>query len=357
MCDKPRRCTHTVELPEWWVGLVTARADYHPASVDPLFTETNRRINRYRGAGYSDAVVLYTQAAARDCLWKATLPLPAAWPNFTLSTIGALADWCETTGLPLERNVVFHRRTINRFLSTAPITKRSQASYRSRLDTIAVALLAAPVYRGGYDRPTLGKPETYVPFSLEHETDLWAWVCGIQPAPRRRLLQAGFLLAVGCGARVTDFNNLYRRDLAATELGVEVTFPPFYMTGHADRPRPARTVTCRARWESELADLFNDVDPDDLLLSVGTSRTTRLDDAFHAAKKNSVAKTPPPFDFTLARLRTTWIGRHLEAGTPLQLLLPAAGLTGFERLERIYPLITPVDHATDLLRGTGGGPL
>ena len=43
--------------------------------------------------------------------------------------------------------------------------------------------------------------------------------------------------------------------------------------------------------------------------------------------------------------------------TPLQLLLPAAGLTGFERLERIYPLITPVDHATDLLRGTGGGPL
>jgi len=42
----------------------------------------------------------------------------------------------------------------------------------------------------------------------------------------------------------------------------------------------------------------------------------------------------PPSKFNIERLRVTWLTRHVEAGTPLTVLMAAAGLATAGSLER-----------------------
>jgi hypothetical protein len=46
-----------------------------------------------------------------------------------------------------------------------------------------------------------------------------------------------------------------------------------------------------------------------------------------------------------ARLRSTWLLSHLEAGTRLPELCRAAGLQGFEVLSDLLPLVAPLGRA------------
>ena len=60
----------------------------------------------------------------------------------------------------------------------------------------------------------------------------------------------------------------------------------------------------------------------------------------------------PPVDFSSESLRNTWLLRHIEAGTPIHVLMPQAALITAVTLEKLVPFAEPVpaDEATLLMR-------
>lgn len=56
-------------------------------------------------------------------------------------------------------------------------------------------------------------------------------------------------------------------------------------------------------------------------------------------------------------MRATWLLTHVEAGTPVHILVKAAGLKGADVLRRILPHVSPVseDTAVRALRAVNGG--
>jgi hypothetical protein len=60
---------------------------------------------------------------------------------------------------------------------------------------------------------------------------------------------------------------------------------------------------------------------------------------------NQINALRPPAPIMLRRLRNTWLIQHLAAGTPLNVLLPAAGLTTAAHLMDLLPHVPAADPA------------
>ena len=75
------------------------------------------------------------------------------------------------------------------------------------------------------------------------------------------------------------------------------------------------------------------------------THASRESSSMHAAHANrpKLGKPNPK------RLRSTWIVRHLNAGSPLPEFLAAAGLTSTSTLNRYLPYVTPTPGAFELL--------
>lgn len=61
----------------------------------------------------------------------------------------------------------------------------------------------------------------------------------------------------------------------------------------------------------------------------------------------------PPVPIMVRRLRNTWLAHHLVAGTPLQALLPAAGLSGLAHLQDLLPYLPEPGAPAAALRRAG----
>lgn len=85
-----------------------------------------------------------------------------------------------------------------------------------------------------------------------------------------------------------------------------------------------------------------------MLRLVGTAaiRESMVDDALTLAYEQGA-----PIPVTLNRLRNTWLLRHVEAGTPLPILVAAAGLRTTSALINLMPYADiPADSTARRLR-------
>ncbi|HEX4700654.1 MAG TPA: hypothetical protein VH352_00865, partial [Pseudonocardiaceae bacterium] len=135
-----------------------------------------------------------------------------------------------------------------------------------------------------------------------------------------RLLLA---LGLGCGVSADEVIDLRVGSVRVVGNGAVVV----EVTG-----RRARLVICRQRWEHLLAEHVETAGCG-YLFRPNAVRAKNLVSNFLARAHRGPA-TPP---VKVGRLRDTWIVEHLAAGTPLPVLVAAAGLDGLSSLDRLLP--------------------
>ena len=140
-------------------------------------------------------------------------------------------------------------------------------------------------------------------------------------------------LTLGAGLRRRDLVLVTGSLVHHDALGVHVTVP----VTDAER---SRTVTVARAWEQTVLDAAAAagsnllIAPDSTSLSVD-SLTRTIDTANRTA--------PAGDEFVIGRARNTWLVRHLAAGTPLNVLMPQAGLTTTAHLQDLLPFLPTVN--------------
>jgi hypothetical protein len=144
-------------------------------------------------------------------------------------------------------------------------------------------------------------------------------------ATRRRRVLAMLHLGLGAGCGPNDLRYVHGTDVEQTASGVVV---------HIGGPRP-RSVPVLAAHAEPLVHLAATVG-DGLLIGGKPNRRAVTGEIL--AHLNTGHGAP---DLDARRLRSTWLLRHLVAGTRLDVLVAAAGLRSLTSLEDLLPHMPP----------------
>lgn len=296
------------------------------------------RAMSYRGTrGTGRAVVEFTRQAVADALGAAPTPLTSCWVSYSTSVVGRLAKECDEQGLPMDRSVVLDRARIDRFLSHGcrGLGTATRASYRSRLDIVAAALLGGQ-NDGAWPRAVIPAGDPLRPWDDAQAARVALWTSGARPESRRTRLQAALALSLGAGLRRRDLVLVRSGHVARHDDGtVQVTVV-------ADGADPGRTVVITAAWERQVLDAADRAGGN---LLVAPDRTALTAHAFSNTIEKANRAAPAGDEFSVRRARSTWLVRHMAAGTPLPLLMEQAGLRTVEHLSDLLPYVPAVDPA------------
>jgi hypothetical protein len=319
-------------FPDWWL-LMAGQGNPVTLEQRAALQEAHRIISGYTGAQLPREVVRFTRSAVRDTLYAAPQPVTRSWVRISLSVLSRVALWCVQTGQPLTREHVFHPETQHRWLHAGPGTDLSDGAihtYRSRLAIVGEALTTSPenlVPRvSGLN--ALSSAPTH---TGGEETALWAWSRGLRPTTQRQRVQGTLALCLGTGARRHDLSEVRPDSIVRDQQGVHVTFQP--SSRSSEKPR---TVTCTEAWEDRLWQIAQTTPADHLLISPWRTAMPDLG-SYDRSLRDAAIKAPAALN--PHRLRHTWLTRHLLAGTPLPILMPAAGIVTLTHLEAILKTI------------------
>jgi integrase len=241
-------------------------------------------------------------------------------PKTIYGAMSRLALWAwQSAGLPLDRDVLLRRETINRFINEGCQDQQAagRSNVRAQLLRVAEATLSprlAPVRLS----PLRGADPSE-PYSLTEITQLRSWALR-QSTPARRS-NAGVLLALGAGAGLSagEIGNLRVRDIVADELGVVV---------RVQEKRP-RSVPVLDSWARSLRERREELPLDSFAFR--PSHTVNYPNLVsNFVDRSKVAEVRPQTQ----RLRATWLVNHLTAGTSVISLMAAAGVESLEALTR-----------------------
>lgn len=301
-----------------------------PDTADAMAV-ANASINRFRGSkAMPERQLAFVRQAVRDALPNAPQPVTKAWVTYSLTVVARLVMFCHVDGVPLEREHVFARSRLTRFIhhDCAGMATQAQAGYRSRLDVIAEALLTSRT-GSSWPRAALSAVDVVTPYTAKEMQRLHGWSFTAHPAPKRARVQSLIAVGAGAGLRRRDAVLVRGTDVRRDERGVHLTVP--------DGPTPgsSRTITVLATWEDEVWAAAKTAGSNLLL---APTQTTLMPEALDRTVGYVNDKSPVPFN--IRRLRNTWLAIHLMAGTPLPVLLPAAGLETTAHLADLLPLLS-----------------
>ena len=244
----------------------------------------------------------------------------------------------QTSGLPLERDVIFRRHTIERFVAEglAHYTNSGRTTRRSQLLRMAEFLLGPKVMPPRM-RP-IGLPEALAPYTHEQLASFRSLAA--TQSPRHRLVNAEVLLSLGFGAGLAarEITNLRVGDIRVDNEGVLVD-----VTG--DRPR---TVPLLAEWEPAIIELVQRARPVDWAFLPGRTKAYKnvvTNFVYWSGTEEETPQTP--------RMRSTWVVHQLSRGVHVVPLLQAAGVKSLEAIARYVKYVPGIDpdQARAILRG------
>lgn len=253
------------------------------------------------------------------------------------AVVTPLAVWMHTkVGMDLDRETALNPYTIDRFVMVglAHYTKAGRGTMRSRLRRLSEALV--PELGEAAKERSLGKSARVAPYSDAEIVELRAWARALPPRMQEnaeRLLALGF----GAGLQGSEVGNVRGKDVVVTPEGVTV------MVDGAK----AREVPVLRDWEAALRAAQAAVEPDAYVFRVGRQTAHRN------AVTNFVERHGVGVQLQARRMRATWIVHHLNAGTPVTALLPAAGLSSAEGLDPFMAWAAAPADAASLLRAAG----
>jgi hypothetical protein len=308
------------------------------------------RTRRARNSGADDEIRLhiagYHPRGIPSVRWEAIRPfvtdstcrLPTAgWPSTTrsLRVLSQLANWAVENGLALDPEVLLDPDTVERFVTEGLNRDTSRATYRAVLRRIGPLVTRKAPWEprpAALARRHVARPYT----SAEMEC---LSVDALRQSTHARTRAARALLALGAGA---GLDGRWATRVEADDIAVDGSV----VMVEVGEPS-ARAVPVLAAWESEVLQLASSGRDEYLVGGYSTSRN----------RANALAArlvVPPGHPrLSAARLRSTWLLWHLDAGTRLPELAAAAGLQGITVLSDLLPEVPLIGEreAKDLLRG------
>jgi hypothetical protein len=284
----------------------------------------------------SDVVGSYTPKHVSKHAWSRTsgcvtsaVAQAALSPVSTLrylSDVASFAVWADDQGLLLEPAALFDLDLIERYIQVGMPDAAESTRATRRAILRRIARRASP----SLSQLPVPEPIAYRkvrPPYLPHEVGGFLRLIPTQPTPGRRLtLSAVLALGFGCGLDCRDMGWVRGTDLVADEQGaVRVT-----VCG-GSRPR---SITALRAYSDLLLALAADRGEH---LLIGGTKLGR-----HNVTSTSLARLVTDDHLprlVVARLRSTWLADHLRRGTPLPVLMPAAGLKSMRPLEDLLEFL------------------
>jgi len=240
-----------------------------------------------------------------------------------------LVAWTwQTAGLPLERPAVFNRDVIARFVTVGcpHVKSATRGNLRSKLLRMSEALLETKSVQRRLS--PLPPSDPSIPYSATELTSLRSWASTQSTQARRR--NAEVLLAAGAGAGLSasEIGELRVRDIIIDKVGVVLT-----VTGARSRHVPVLEA-----WAEPLAVAARSLEPCCYAFRE-RHRCFYPNLISNFVDRGTVLGVRPQTQ----RLRATWIVHHLNAGTPVGILMRAAGLESLEALTRYVQFMNDIE--------------
>lgn len=300
----------------------------------PVASEIEALVATYQPTHILESVWRTIARPVREAALATAASLPAT--RKILPPLSEYAAWLHREGIPISQAALSERDLLERFIQIGMAGQRdsTRATRRAILRRVAARLDPDPAPPPEAIHYRRAKP----PYTAAEVAGFFG-LAQAQPTDSRRTSAHGFIsLGLGCG--------LDRTDLAWVR-GIDVT------TGRCTRVRVVggsrpRSVVALDEYAELIAKCA--VSAGERLLIGGATLgrhnvTTPL--LNRLVRDVSLPRLAP------ARLRSTWLVRHLTLGTPLSVLLPAAGLASSRTLDDLLEFADPIaaDTASQLLRG------
>ena len=246
-----------------------------------------------------------------------------------LSAGSSLASWCIDNAIPVRADSALRDTTIERFCAVAERSERfsptTRATIRSRLRCLAAA---QRIPGNAPPPPTVPRSRVRPPYSAAEVDGLWRLTTVQSSRLRRRRLQTLLACSLGAGCAAEDFRTLTPSDVERRAEGVIV---------HLRGNRP-RSVWLLDKYRAPLLQAAGDCDELYLLGGTKVDRRSVTNGLLRSLELDSSLPAIEP-----GRLRSTWLLEHLAAGTRLDVLMRAAGITSPASLIDLVPYLIPVD--------------
>jgi hypothetical protein len=287
-------------------------------------------------ASMTGEVLAYSPKHVSAMTWAATselvlavcdqLSLPPASRAKNRSHLAAFASWALAQGVAMQPAALLELDLIERYIQVGMPDAADSTRATRRAILRRIARRASP----SLSQLPVPEPIAYRkvrPPYLPHEVGGFLRLIPTQPTPGRRLtLSAVLALGLGCGLDCRDMGWVRGTDLVSDELGaVRVT-----VCG-GSRPR---SITALQAYSDLLLDLAAERGKQ---LLIGGTKLGR-----HNVTSNTLARLTTDDHLprlVVARLRSTWLADHLRCGTPLPVLMPAAGLKSMRPLEDLLEFL------------------
>lgn len=258
-----------------------------------------------------------------------------------LNSVAYLVAWATDSGTcTLDRAEVFSSRTIDLYIRGSEFpNSHTRGTVRSRLYDIADRLI------GPQDRTVEAKrhsrSKTPAPYSAREVAQLRSLMAGQSTDYRRQNLGALLGLCAGAGLRAGEVSALLAEDVLVGPDGIALSV-------RGARPR---TVAVLTEWEDVL---FEAVEVSQTGVPFFLPERVVLD-SNKALTKMTASLRATTVRVQTGRLRSTWIVRHLNAGTHFPTLLRGAGLNSQSNLNGYLPFVDvlPDEVAFAALRNGG----
>ncbi|XVQ11148.1 hypothetical protein ACQP1W_00805 [Spirillospora sp. CA-255316] len=265
-----------------------------------------------------------------------------------MGVLSKLALFADAEGQPIQADLWLTREYIERFVlvGCAHLGESSRANYRSKLLRLREAVLGGDCATGKPSR--LSGSQASRPYTRVEQVALWAWACGQPTEELRNGLTVLISLGLGCGLGSSEIIPLRAGDVSVPGLDEKEDDQP---TVVAVRGKRSRLVVCRRAWESILAgQAACAAARDTYLFRPGAARRGGNLVTNFLSRTHPAAGTPA---LKMSRLRATWLVSLIEAGLPLTVIVPAAGLETLHGMSRLMPYVGRVEasEVARLLRG------
>lgn len=260
-----------------------------------------------------------------------------------LSAVAQFVQWSvKVECLDLDRETIFHPANIFDFVAQRKArSDAANGTVRSILLRISARLIGehegASEDRRAYNG-SIGKK----PYTAAEKIGLRSFIHGQRTEHRRLNLEVVVAFAAGAGLTAVEILKLTPEHV--DDRGDLILV-------HAPGPK-ARTVPVLAEWEDLTREVMRQAEPEGFLVLrtyVKYRSGNAIADFLWGCNGDGVRPH-------CQRLRSTWLVDHLNASTPVDLLLPVAGVSQISALQRYLPFIekrSVADHF-DTLRLEGG---
>lgn len=256
--------------------------------------------------------------------------------TYMRSLAGLLIHTVRVKCEPLERKVVFDGRNIDGYY--ADVLKRKASGAETRLRLLR---LASELHVFDPDRRDAGAKrtaKTFAPYMSIEIVRLLSQGRSRSTPKRRHNWQSLVALGAGFGLTAVEAVNLKASDIVDRISHLEARVA-------GTRPR---VVICLSDWEDRLRTLLtSELITDYVIVTLNRPNALNSWTAQYIADMSSWDT-----GFSMARLRATFVVKHLEAGTSPIHLIRMLGVKQFSTIERLLPFATvaSVEESAALLR-------